>query len=148
MVKSKAATVEEYLQALPEERRMVVAAVRKIILKNLPKGFQEGMSCGMPTYEVPLKECPDTYNGLPLCYAAVGAQKNHYAIYLMCTYMNPKIQKLLQDGFKKAGKKLDMGKACIRFRKLDDIPLDLIGQVIASVSKKKWIEIYEASRKR
>jgi uncharacterized protein YdhG (YjbR/CyaY superfamily) len=147
MVMSKAATVDEYLDALPPERRAVVAAIRKVILKHLPKGFREGMNYGMPTYEVPLDEYPNTYNGQPLCYAAVAAQKNHYAIYLMCTG-NPKLQKLVEDGFKKAGKKLDMGKSCIRFRKLEDVPLDVIGKVVASVSKKEWIAIYEASRTR
>jgi uncharacterized protein YdhG (YjbR/CyaY superfamily) len=148
MVKTKATTVEEYLQALPEDRRAVVAAVRKVILKHLPRGFREAFRYGMPTYEVPLEKCPVTYNGQPLCYASVAAQKNHYAIYVMCAYMNPKAQKLLQDGFKKAGKKLDMGKSCIRFRKLEDLPLDVIGKLIASVSMKKWIAVYEESRKR
>jgi uncharacterized protein YdhG (YjbR/CyaY superfamily) len=148
MVKTKATTVEEYLQALPEDRRAVVAAVRKVILKHLPKGYREGFSYGMPTYEVPLEACSTTYNGQPLCYASVAAQKNHYAIYLICAYMNPKAQKLLQDGFKKAGKKLDMGKSCIRFRKLEDVPLDVIGKIIASVPMKKWIAICEDSRKR
>jgi uncharacterized protein YdhG (YjbR/CyaY superfamily) len=148
MVKSKATTVSEYLDALPDERRAVIAAVRKVILKYLPKGYRESLSCGMPTYEVPLEDFPNTYKGQPLCYAALAAQKNHYAIYLMCAYMNPKTLKLLQDGFAKAGKKLDMGKSCIRFRKLEDVPLDLIGKVIASVPKKKWIAIYQASRTR
>ena len=148
MVKSKATTVSEYLDALPDDRRAVVAAVRKVILKHLPKGYRESLSCGILTYEVPLEDLPNTYNGQPLCYAALGAQKNHYAIYLMCAYMNPKTQKVLQDGFAKAGKKLDMGKSCVRFRKLEDVPLDLIGKVTASVSKKKWIAIYEASRAR
>jgi hypothetical protein len=144
---TKATSIEEYLQALPKERRAVVAAVRKVIVKHLPKGYREIFGYGMLTYAVPLEEYPDTHNGQPLCYAALAAQKNHYAVYLMCTY-NPKLQKLLEDGFKKADKKLDMGKSCIRFRKLEDLPLDVIGKAIASVPKKKWIEIYEESRKR
>jgi hypothetical protein len=146
MAKTKASTVEEYLQALPEDRRAVISAVRKIILRHLPKGFQESMAWGCISYEVPLAACPDTHNGQPLGYVFLAAQKNYYAIYLMCAYMNPKMQKLLQDGFKKAGKKLNMGKSCVRFRKLDDLPLDVIGKVIASIPMKKWIAIYEASR--
>jgi len=139
-------TVEEYLQALPEERREVVAAIRKVILKHLPKGYQESMTWGFPSYEVPLKDLPENYDKQPLCYAALAAQKNYFAVYLMCAYMNPKQLKVLQDGFKNAGKKLDMGKSCIRFRKLEDVPLDVIGKVIASMPMKKWIEIYTASR--
>jgi uncharacterized protein YdhG (YjbR/CyaY superfamily) len=146
MAASKATTVDEYLQELPEERRAVVAAVRKVILKHLPKGYQEAMTYGMPTYEVPLADLPTTYNSQPLCYVSLAAQKNYYAIYLMCAYMNAKGQKMLEDGFKKAGKKLDMGKSCIRFKKLDDVPWDVIGKIIASVSMKKWI--YAASRNR
>jgi uncharacterized protein YdhG (YjbR/CyaY superfamily) len=148
MATSKATTVDAYLQELPEDRRAVVAAVRKIILEHLPKGYQESMTYGMPTYEVPLEDLPATYNSQPLCYASVAAQKNYYAIHLMCAYMDPKTQKMLQDGFKKAGKKLDMGKSCIRFKKLEDVPWEVIGKIIASVSMKKWIEIYVASRNR
>jgi uncharacterized protein YdhG (YjbR/CyaY superfamily) len=144
-VKTKATTVDEYLQVLPEDRRAVVAAVREVIVKNLPKGYCETFAYGMPTYVVPLEVYPDTYNKQPLCYAAVAAQKNHFAVYLMCG-MHPKIHKVLQDGFKKAGKKLDMGKSCVRFKKLEDLPLDVIGNVVASVPMKKYLEFYEESR--
>src|SRR6185369_13191065 len=98
-----------------EDRRAVVAAVRKIILKNLPKGFQETINWGMISYEVPLERCPETYNGQPLSYAALAAQKNYYGLYLMPVYGNKKLETFLRDAFKKAGKKLDMGKACVRF---------------------------------
>jgi hypothetical protein len=148
VVQSRAATVEEYLQELPEERRAVIAAVRKVILKNLPKGYRESVNFGMIAYEVPLERYRTTYNKQPLCYAALAAQKNHYALYLMCVYGSEKLLKEFRDDFKKAGKKLDMGKSCVRFRKLDDLPLDAVGRMIARIPMERWIEIYEASRKR
>ena len=136
MASSKATTVEEYLSELPEERRTIVAAVRKVVLQNLPKGFQECMRWGMISYEVPLEESPTACNGQPLNYAALAAQKNHYALYLMCAG-GPKVGEMLREGFKKAGKKLDMGKSCVRFRKLDDLPLDVIGKAIGSTLKEE-----------
>jgi len=148
MVRSRATTVEEYLQELPEERRAVVAAVRKVILRNLPKGYHESLNHGMITYEVPLERYPTTYNKQPLCYAGLAAQKNYYALYVMCVYGSSELQKQFREDFRKAGKKLDMGKSCVRFRKLDDLPLEVIGRVIARIPVEKWIEIYEASRKR
>ena len=148
MAKSSAATVAAYLKELSEERRAVVAAVRKVILRNLPKGYREAMNWGAITYEVPLERYPQTYNGQPLCYAALAAQKNHYALYLMCVYGSGKQADELREGFRKAGKKLDMGKSCVRFRKLDDLPLDVIGRVIAGTPPEELIARYEASRKR
>jgi Domain of unknown function (DU1801) len=152
MVSSKAATVKEYLEELPEERRAVIAAVRKVILKNLPKGYQETMNWGMISYEIPLKRYPDTYNGQPLSYAALAAQKNHYAVYLggacRCVEKGVNPESWLRDEFQKAGKKLDMGKGCVRFKKLADLPLDVIGQVIAQATPQQFIAWYEASRKK
>ena len=86
MAKSNAATVQEYLDELPEDRRAVVAAVRDVVLRHLPKGYGENMNWGMISYEIPLERYPDTYNGQPLSYMALAAQKNHYALYLMCFY--------------------------------------------------------------
>jgi hypothetical protein len=146
MVQSKAATVAEYLKELPEDRRAAVAAVRKVILKNLPKGYKESMNFGMICYEIPLKRYPDTYNKQPLCYAALASQKNHMAVYLMGVYGSTKLAAWFRAAFEKAGKKLDMGKSCVRFRKLDDLPLDAIGHVIAQVTPEQYIEVYEASR--
>lgn len=151
MASSKAATVREYLQELPEERRAVVAAVRKVILKNLPEGYQESMNWGMISYEIPLKRYPHTYNGQPLSYAGLGAQKNYYAVYLMawcrCVEKGANPETWMRDEFKKAGKKLDMGRACVRFKKLEDLPLDVIGRVIANATPDQFISWYEASRK-
>ncbi len=147
MVASKAKTVEAYLDELPEERREAIAAVRDVIRKNLPKGFKETMAFGMISYGLPLEVYPDTYNKQPLCYAALAAQKNYNALYLMSVYGDPAREKILKDAYKKAGKKLDMGKSCIRFRKLDDLPLDAIAKLIAGISVKEFIARYEAARK-
>jgi len=144
----KAKTVGEYLDGLPPERRTVVSKVRALVKKHLPKGYQEEMNWGAITYAIPLKTFPETYNGQPLCYAALAAQKNYVSLYLMGVYGDAKKSKWLEDEFKKRGLKLDKGKACLRFKSLDDLPLDVIGEVIASVPPDKYIEIYRASRKK
>jgi hypothetical protein len=142
MISSKAATVEEYLDELPEERRAVVSAVRKTIRKNLPAGYREGMLWGMITYTVPLERFPDTYNGQPLMYAALAAQKNNFAVYLTCHGPKSEERSRLEAGFRKAGKKLDMGGSCIRFRKLEEIPLGVIGDAVGSVPVEKLLARY------
>lgn len=146
MFQGKARTVKEYLDALPPERRDVVSKVRSFVKKHLPKGYKEEIGWGAITYAVPLKTLPDTYNGQPLCYAAIAPRKNDYSLYLMCAYGDPKQKKALVDGFKKSGKKLDMGKSCLHFKSLDDVPLDVVGGVIASTPVDKYVEIYKASR--
>jgi hypothetical protein len=146
MARSSAATVEEYLQALPEERRAVVATVRRTILRNLPKGYRECMNWGMISYEVPLERYPATYNGQPLSYAGLAAQKNNYSLHLMGLCMDAEQLKWFGEEFRKAGKKLDMGKACVRFRKLEDLPLEVIGQVIARATPDAFIARFEAIR--
>ncbi|MBY0527110.1 MAG: DUF1801 domain-containing protein [Gemmataceae bacterium] len=148
MVQSQAATAQEYLDSLPEDRRAVISTVRDVLLKNLPAGYQEAMCFGMLSYEVPLEKYPNTYNGQPLSYIALAAQKNYYALYIMSVYGDAKLAKQLQDGFKKAGKKLDMGKCCVRFKKLEDLPLDVIGKLVKAVTPKQFIARYEASRKK
>ena len=147
MGKSNAATVQEYLDELPEDRRAVVSAVRDVVLRNLPSGYRETMNWGMISYEIPLERFPDTYNGRPLGYAALAAQKNHYALYLMCFYGDSGQEAWLKEEFQKAGKKLDKGKACLRFRKLEDLPLDVIGRAVARVTPEKYIAHYEAVRR-
>ena len=148
MVQSKASTVTEYLQELPPERREVISKVRQEILENLPEGFVESMNWGMISYEIPLERYPDTYNGKPLSYAALAAQKNHYAVYLMNIYQSPGREAWLKDEFEKAGKRLDMGKSCVRFRKLENLPLEVIGEVISSTTLEEFITNYEESRKK
>ena len=148
MVASKATTVKEYLASLPEDRRKVIAKVRSVIRKHLPKGYEEKVTYGIISYQVPLETLPDTYNGQPLCYAALAAQKNHNSLYLMCAYGDAKQRAKLEQAFKTAGKKLDMGKACVRFKSADDLPLPAIGKLIAAVPPAQYIATYEASRKR
>jgi uncharacterized protein YdhG (YjbR/CyaY superfamily) len=144
-MQSKAKTVAEYIASLPEDRRGAIKAVRDVVKKHLPAGYREGMDYGYIGWSVPLSVYPDTYNGQPLCYAALASQKNHMALYLMCAYAEGPIKQRLVKGFKEAGKKLDMGKACIRFKKLEDLPLDVIAEVTAAVPVKKYVEIARAA---
>jgi hypothetical protein len=146
MVKSAATNVDQYLAELPEERRGVMTALRKLIRKHLPKGYVESMNWGMICYEIPLEQYPDTYNGQPLGYVALAAQKNKYSLYLTGTYGSEKKDEELRAAFKAAGKKLDMGKSCIRFNSLDDLELNAIAKAIAGTPPKKYIELYEAAR--
>ncbi len=151
MVSSKAATVEQYLAELPEERRAVISAVRDVILKNLPEGYEETMNWGMICYEIPLSRYPVTYNKQPLSYAALAAQKNFYAVYLSALYCgtdNAKREDWFRKEFEKAGKKLDCGKSCVRFKKLEDLPLDVIGAAIRIATPEQFIQYYEESRKK
>lgn len=146
MVQSRAATVEEYLAELPEDRRAVVSAVRDVVVRNLPEGYRESVAYGMISYSIPLERYPNTYNRQPLSYAALAAQKSHYALYLTAPYQEPGQASWLKAEFEKAGKKLDMGKSCLRFRKLDDLPLDVVGRAIASTPPDAFIAQYEAAR--
>jgi len=146
MVSSRATTPEQYLKELPEDQRAAIAGVRKVILENLPKGYRESMGYGMITYSIPIERYPATYNCQPLCYAALAAQKNHCSVYLMNIYGDSKEAAAFTAAFKKAGKKLDMGKSCVRFRSIDDLALDAIGNTIRGVPPQAFIERYEASR--
>ena len=148
-MKSKAKTVKEYLEELPEDRRKAIEAVRRVIKKNLPKGYIENMAWGMIGYAVPLKLYPAGYGGkkdVPLPYAALGNQKNYMAVYLMGIYATNKEQDWFRKAYVSTGKKLDMGKGCIRFKKLEDLPLNVIGNAIAMVSVKQYIDRYETAR--
>lgn len=147
MASSSAATPDEYLAELPPERREVVSAVRDVVLRNLPAGYRESMSFGMIGYGIPLERYPDTYNKQPLMYAGLAAQKSHYALYLMCVYQDPQAEAAFREAYARAGKKLDMGKSCVRFRRLDDLPLDVVARTIASTPPEELIRQYEASRK-
>ncbi len=147
MATSRAATPEQYLAELPPERRAVVAKVRETITRNLPRGYRESMSFGMLCYNVPLEDYPHTYNGQPLGYVCLAAQKHHYSLYLTAVYQDGAQGARLAEQFRKAGKKLDMGKSCLRFKSLDDLPLDVIGDVVASTPLDAFIAQYEASRK-
>lgn len=141
-------TVRTYLDELPEDRRAVVEAVREMVLHNLPEGYRESFNWGMITWEVPLERYPETYNGQPLGYLALAAQKNHYALYLNCVYQDPELEARLREGFQKAGKKLDLGKSCLRFKKLDDLPMNVVAEIVASTPPEALIRQYEASRQK
>ncbi len=141
-------TVAQYLATLPPEKRKVVAAVRKVIRANLPKGYVETLNWGVISYEIPLTRYPDTYNGRPLCYAGLASTKGGYSLYLMCPYQDPKLRKAFEAGFAKAGKKLDMGKSCVRFKRLEDLPLQVIGETIAKVPVDAYLARYEAVKRK
>jgi hypothetical protein len=145
-VQSKAKTPAAYLRELPADRKKAIAAVRAVILKNLPKGYEETVGFGMLAYVIPLKRYPDTYNGLPLGVVALASQKQHMSLYLMCAYGDPATKAWFVSAWKKAGKKLDMGKSCVRFKSLDDLALGVVGQVVARVPVDKYIEVYEKAR--
>ncbi|MFN0190838.1 MAG: DUF1801 domain-containing protein [Aestuariivirga sp.] len=145
-MQSQAASVADYLNELPEERREAIAKVRAVIRKNLPKGFVEQMSYGMIGYVVPHKLYPAGYHcdpKLPLCFAGLASQKQYMALYLMTVYQSTAMEQWLRQQFQARGKKLDMGKSCIRFKKLDDLPLDVIGEAIGRVSLADYIINYE-----
>jgi hypothetical protein len=145
---NRAASVEDYIEALEPEQRDVVAKLRAFIRKHLPRGYVESMCMGMPSYVIPLTRYPKTYNGLPLGYVSLAARKGVYSLYLMGCYMSPEQDRSLRAAYVKAGKKLDMGKSCLRFKKLDDLMLPEIGKLIASMPVADFIERYEASRKK
>jgi len=147
-MKTKATTVEEYLEQLPVERRDAMEAVRRVILKNLPKGYEEVLQYGMLGYVVPLKVFPAGYlnrKNEPLPYVCLASQKNYMSIYLMSAYGD---ESKFRKEYAAAGKRLDMGKSCVRFKKVDDLALDVIGNAVARYPVQKWIEICAASRRK
>lgn len=146
-MQSKATTVAAYLKELPEDRRAAISAVRDVILKNLDPTFEEGMNYGMIGYYVPHSVYPAGYHcdpSKPLPFAGLASQKQHMSVYLMSAYGDKGEYVKLVEGFKKAGKKIDMGACCVRFKKLEDLPLDVIGAAVKRVSAKTYIERYEA----
>ncbi len=143
---SDAETVEEYLESLPDNRREAITKVRGVILKNLPKEMDEVMRWGMITYEVPLEITGETYNGKPLMYAALASQKNHMAIYLSGIYASEENTNWFEEEYLKTGKKMDKGKSCVRFKTLDNLPLDLIGKTIGKMTTKEFVDMYENAR--
>jgi len=152
-MQSKATTVAEYLAGLPDDRREAIGAVRRAILKNLDKQYEEGMQYGMIGYYVPHRVYPAGYHcdpKQPLPFAGLASQKNHMAVYLMCLYLSPEQEAWFREAWANevaAGraKKLDMGKSCIRFKRPEDISLGVIGEAIRRVPPKKLIAFYEAS---
>lgn len=151
-MQSKADTVETYVAAIPEDRKAVMEALRKAIKKNLPKGFEETMNYGMIGYVVPHSLYADGYHCNPkdpLPFMNIASQKNFIAIYHMGMYADPALLQWFTDEYAKRVKgKLDMGKSCVRFKKPENIPVDLIGELAAKMSVKDWVNMYEANYKK
>ena len=146
-MRSNAATVEACLNELPPERREMIEIVRQVILDNLPEGYVEAVRRGMISYEVPLESYPDTYNGQPLSYAALASQKNYVSLYLMAFYGDEALRERFETAYCATGKRLHVGKSCVRFRKLDDLPLDLVAEMIAAVSVDENVAQAKAARR-
>jgi uncharacterized protein YdhG (YjbR/CyaY superfamily) len=147
-MQSKAKTVDEYIDELPDDRKVAITKLRKVIKKNIPKGFLENMNYGMAGYVVPHSKYPAGYHcdpKLPLPFLGFASQKNFIAIYHMAIYADPKLLKWFTEAHAKASpKKLDMGKSCIRYKKAEDIPYDLIGELVSKITPDQWIEMYES----
>ena len=146
MVYSKAETVEEYLAEQTPDRREAMEMMRELILANLPPGYEETIQFGMIGYVVPLERYPVTYNKQALGVLALASQKNYMSIYLMSVYGDEETAKWFEEEFRASGKKLNMGKSCVRFKRPDDLPLDLIGKVVARTSVEEFIDLYERAR--
>jgi hypothetical protein len=138
-MQSNASTVAEYLVELPAGRRAALETVRQTILANLPTGYEEAMNWGMIVYQVPLVRYPDSYNGQPLAYAGLASQKNHMAVYLIGLYVDDACRERFETAYRATGKRYDVGKSCVRFKKLDDLPLELIGESIALFSVDEFV---------
>jgi hypothetical protein len=146
VVSSKAATVTDYLSQLEPARRVEIAAVRDLVNAAVPAGYVETMSFGMIGWVVPLARYPTTYNGQPLAYAGLAAQKNACSLYLTGVYASPAHAERFKAAYAASGKKLDMGKSCIRFRRAADLALDVIADEIAATTPAEFIALYEAAR--
>lgn len=146
MARSDAPTVDAYLAELAPDRRDALSTVRATILANLPDGYEEAMNWGMIAYQVPLATFPETYNGQPLMYAALASQKRNVAVYLTSVYMEDGTAAWFEDAYRATGKRMDLGKSCVRFRHLDDLPLDLVGEAIARRGVAEFVDLYRASR--
>jgi len=148
MVSSMAPTPEAYLSELPPERAGLVSRLRDLVNANLPDGYVERMSWGMIGWEVPIELYPDTYNGQPLVYAGLAAQKNYTALYLNCVYASGERTERLKARWAATGRKLDMGKSCIRFKRAEDVAEDVLAEAIRSIPVDRFIAQYEAGRGR
>ncbi len=146
MARSSATTPEEYIASLPEERREAVAKVRDVVNRNLPPGYEEGMASGMIGWWVPLETFPDTYNGQPLGLAGLASQKNYISLYLNTVYGDPAEEAWFKERYAASGMQLNMGKSCLRFRRLEQVPLDVIGETIARADLDRTLAHYAEAR--
>lgn len=146
-MRSQATTIEAYLQSLPSDRREAIQAVRDVINRNIDKQYAEGMQYGMPAWFVPRSVYPAGYHcdpKQPVPFASVASQKNHVAIYMFCIYCLPGEAEWFVQQWKATGKRLDMGKGCLRFKRLEDVPLDLIGEAVRRATITRFLEHYES----
>ncbi|MEY4070969.1 MAG: hypothetical protein RL721_1583 [Candidatus Eisenbacteria bacterium] len=141
-------TVATYLAALPEDRRKSLKAVRALVRANLPEGYREALAHGMIVWQVPLRAYPDTYNGEPLMLAALASQKAHMSLHLMGPYLMPALDRRLRAGFRRAGLRLDMGRACVRFRSLADLAPDAIADTIAALPMERFITLARTAQRK
>ena len=139
-MRSELTTVEDYIQSLDKDRQAIIRFVRKHVLEHLPSGYEEVKNWGMITYQVPLEVYPDTYNKKPLMYAALASQKNHLSLYLSGIYMLENDRNSFEEAYRKTGKRYDVGKSCVRFRKLEDLPMDLIDKTIAAIPMHDFVD--------
>jgi len=143
------AAVRAYFEALPADRREVLEAVHEVIERNLPKGYEAGMQYGMPAWFVPHSVFPDGYHcdpSQPVPFVSIASQKKHIGLYFFCIYLDEDVRAWFESEWRKTGKRWDAGKSCVRVKRLDDIPLPLIGKLIKKVSVKKFLASYEAIR--
>jgi len=145
-MRSDAASPSEYVASLPEDRRATIFAVRDAIRAGIPDGYEEGIEFGMLSWHVPLSRYPDTYNGAPLAYVSLASQKNYVSLYLMGIYGDAGNRAWFEAAAAKLGAKLDIGKSCVRFRRLDDLPLELVTEAVGRIDPEQYIALYEASR--
>jgi len=143
----RAATVAEFLKGLSPDQRKAVTAARALVRKHIDKGFKEGFAWGSIMWAIPLSVLPDTYNGQPLGFCAIGAHKSYCTLYLMSAYGDPKQKKWLAGEFKKAGKRFDMGGSCLHFQSMDDLVQDAVATVVASQTAEQWADMYRKSRR-
>jgi uncharacterized protein YdhG (YjbR/CyaY superfamily) len=146
-----ASTVAQYLAALPTDRRAALSAVRKVINENRPDGYEEGMQFGMISWYVPLSLYPAGYGEnpkVPLPLVCLASQKSGMVLHFLCFYCDPTLSTWFVSQYKKSGKKLDMGKGCVRFKKLEDLALDVVGRTVARVPAEEHMANYRATRAR
>jgi hypothetical protein len=145
---SSPGSVASFIAALPAPRRVEFERVREVLRAAIPAGYEEVISKRMLVYQVPLARYPDTFNGYPSWYVALASEKSYLSLHLMSVYGSPLLMQELADGFRAAGKRLDMGKACVRFRSADDLALTVIRDIVARLPVERWIEIARAAQRR
>ena len=147
-MRSEATTVEEYLSELEPERRATIEQVHEVVSSAMPAGYQEKIAHDMMTRSVPLDRFPDTYNGEPLAYAALASQKQYCSLYLMGLYSDPEREREFRDRWTADGRRLDMGKSCLRFKRLEDLDLELVREAISGMPVEEFLATYERVRAR